>query len=353
MPENSEVNKTAEMLQPMDTSQLEQYFIFTLNKCFFAVTAEHVLEVVYLPELILLNTAPPEVAGVFDLRGMIIPVIDLNFRLKFPKKVYCVSDCVLILTLESEQFGIIVDTVYDVANAEIVDNDSMLYATELNNQAFKAPLLIGSLKKEQLLITLLNPYALLEQGMIQALPSLEEYDEKSGVFCPQANEKDREIFQERAESLRQTATSEDSSQDLAFAAVLLGEEYFGIALESIHEFAEFNDIVPIPGVPAYIKGCMNLRGNVITLLDIRKILNLGSYSLDSNYKAVIVEYQEAMLGILVDNIIEVIYIHPETVSEVPISVAISGGNEYLTGEVLYQNKLLTLVDLPLLLKKLD
>lgn len=344
----SDVKQTTEILQAIDSSHLEQYFIFTLNRCFFAVVASQVLEVVYLPELILLNTAPPEIAGVFDLRGMIIPVIDLNLRLKFPKKAYSVSNCVLILMLESQRFGIIVDAVHDVGVAETVDNDSLLYAAELN-LPFKPPLLAGSLKKEQLLITLLNPSVLLQQDIDESL-SLLKHETEQGLFCPQASETERAIFKERAESLRQTETSEDSSQNLALAAVQLGDEYLGIPLEGVHEFAEVNDIVPIPGTPAYIKGCINLRGNVITVLDIRKMLNLDDCHSASAYKVVIIEYQDAMTGILVDNIIEVIHIHPEKVTEVPTAVVASGSHEYLTGEVLYQNKLLTLINLPLLLK---
>jgi purine-binding chemotaxis protein CheW len=350
MSEISNSLKTAQIPSGVNFGHSEQYFIFTLNKCLFAVPALQVLEAVYLPELVYLNTAPPEIVGVFDLRGTIIPVIDLSLRLKLPKKSYAVSDCVLIIRQESQQFGIIVDSVYDVASAQMIDNDAMLYAAELN-QMSKQPLLVGSLKKEHLLITLLNPAVLLQQDISSSFALLKE-DTENGVFCLHSCEQDREIFKERARNLRQTVLTEDSSEDLAVAAVLLGGEYFGVELAAIHEFTEFKDIVPIPGTPAYIKGCMNLRGNVITLLDVRKLLNLNCANLNSNYKAIIIEYQEVLLGVLVDSIIEIIYVHPEKVSEVPISVAINGGNKYLTGEVSYQNKLLTLIDFSLLLKNL-
>jgi purine-binding chemotaxis protein CheW len=352
MSEILEIKGLTELSKAVDNSDLERYFVFTLNRCFYAVMASYVVEVVYLPELALLNTAPAEVAGVFDLRGVIIPVIDLSLRLKLPKKTYSVSSCVVILTLESHQFGIIVDTIYDVTHAERVENDSMLYANELNNPS-KTPLLTGSLKKDQLLITLLDPYVLLEQDVAQSLSLLEEKDtDETGVFCPLASEKERQIFKERAENLRQVYVAEDSSQHLDLVAIAIAEEYFGIELKTVYEFAEVNDIVPIPGTPSYIKGCMNLRGNVITLLDIRKMLNLDNVDSGTEHKAVIVDYEDMIVGILVDNIIEVIYIHPDKVTQVPTAIAANGSSEYLIGEVLYQNKLLTLINLPLLLKKL-
>lgn len=330
-------------------AEQEHYFIFVLNQCFYAVPAMLVSEVVYLPELTLLTTTPPEIAGVFDLRGTIIPAIDLNLRLKHPRKNYLISDCVVVLTLDNQQFGIIVNSIYDVTPAQIVKNDRMLYAAELNQS--DSPLLAGSLKKDHLLITLLNPFELLKQDITPPL-TLEHFHEHSEGFYAKAEKKDRNIFKKRADNLSHTEFSEDSSQYLALAVITIGEEYFGLELKDVHEFADVEDIVPIPGTPSHIKGCMNLRGNVVTLLDLHQILGLQNQELVPERKVVILqEKEDVALGIVVDNIIEVIYIAPNKISPVP-SVVLANAQDCLSGELLYEDKLLTLINLNLLLKKI-
>ncbi|NOQ36816.1 MAG: hypothetical protein GQ569_13130 [Methylococcaceae bacterium] len=335
------------------TEESENYFIFALSECFYALPAKVVHEVVYLPELKLLATASEEVVGVFDLRGNIIPVVDLKLRLQQTLKPYELNDCVIVLEIDKQIFGIIVNEIHDVGTAETVKDNQMLYSARFNND-YQQQLLAGSLKKDGIIITLLNPKALLQQDFIvdtAAKQTLERI-----TFCPHADDKQREKFKARAESLKQQSLHTDSINYQALAVIMLHDEYFGVDLMSIKEFADIadiDDIVPIPCTPSHIIGFINLRGNVITLLDIRKVINLPCQNVQAEAKAIIVNYSdEFAVAIIVESILEVIYINPDDISAVPTSVSTVSG-EYLTGEVLYQSKLLTLLDLNKILEKGD
>ncbi len=324
----------------------EAYFVFALNRYFYAVSVNVVQEVVYLPELTLLATASADVVGIFDLRGALIPVLDLRLRLQQPCQRYQTSDVVIIMRVAGQTFGVIVNEVYDVCTADSAHDNPLLYSTRINAELSEL-LLIGSLKKDDMIITLINPEALLQQTFFTASEAITEYND----FYTRAAQEDRAVFALRAEQLKWRENREDVSVHLALAVIMLNDEYFGIDLLSVCEFANIDDIVPIPCTPEHILGCLNLRGNVITLMDIRRAIHLPQRPAQTESKAVVINSPDDFaVAVIVDRVLEVIYVNPQKITPLPTSVASFSG-DYLTGEMPYQDKLLTLIDLNLILEK--
>lgn len=322
------------------------YFVFALNHYYYAVPAGLVQEVVFLPELTLLATASADVAGVFDLRGSLIPVLDVRLRLQQVCRPYQASDGVIILQIAAQTVGVIVNEVYDVCAADSVHDNPLLYSARINGE-LAGPLLAGSLKKDGMVITLLDIGVLLQQTFLgAALPSTEH-----GDFYARANPDDREVFALRAAQLKWRECREDADNYLALAVVVLNDEYFGIDLLDVREFANIDDIVPIPCTPEHILGCVNLRGIVITLMDMRCVIHLPQKTVQPESKAVVLNVpDDSAIAIIVDSVIEVIYVNPQNITPVPTAV-VSACGDYLTGEMRYQDKLLTLIDLKLVLAK--
>jgi len=324
----------------------EPYFVFAINSYFYAVPAGIVQEVVYLPELTLLATTPADVVGVFDLRGKLIPVLDVRLRFQQPTKPYQISDCIIIMQLKGQTFGVLVNEVYDVCITDTIDVNPLLFSGRINSE-LASSLLIGSLKKDDKIITLLDMSALLAQVLAAApLETDAQHD-----FYTLANDEDHAVFALRAEQLKWQELREDPSEFLAIAVVLLNDEYFGIDLLSVREFANISDIVPIPCTPEHILGCINLRGNIITLMDMRRAIHLPPLPPQADGKIVVIKTpDEFAVAIIVDSVKEVIYVHPQKITPVP-TTASSVSGDYLAGEMRYQNKLLTLLDLNLILEK--
>lgn len=324
----------------------ETYFVFALNQFFYAVEAKLVREVVYLPELTLLATVSADVAGVFDLRGRLIPVLDMRPQLRQACPPYQASDKVILLDVDGQSFGLFVNDVSDVCTADSIQDNPLLYAASINDGLPK-PLLIGNLTKDSKVITLLNTQALLRQAFM-APP---ETGLKHDGFYRHANPDDHALFALRAEKLKWQEQREDDSGYLALAVVVLNTEFFGIDLLAVREFANIGDIVPIPCTPSHILGCLNLRGTIITLVDMRHIIHMPPQAVNKDSKAVVINGSDDLdVALLVDSVEEVIYVNPQHITPLPTAVAQVSG-DYLTGEMRYRDKLLTLLDLGTILAK--
>ncbi|MEQ8939221.1 MAG: chemotaxis protein CheW, partial [Gammaproteobacteria bacterium] len=88
----------------------------------------------------------------------------------------------------------------------------------------------------------------------------------------------------------------------------LDEEVYGINVMQVQEVLRVSEIAPVPGAPGYVMGIINLRGNVVTVIDARKRFNLVQKEPDDSSRIVIVEVDSQVIGILVDSVAEVVNI---------------------------------------------
>ena len=86
----------------------------------------------------------------------------------------------------------------------------------------------------------------------------------------------------------------------------LEEERYGINVMQVQEVLRMTEIAPVPGAPDYVLGIINLRGNVVTVMDTRKRFGLMPTEPDDATRIVIIEADEQVVGILVDSVAEVI-----------------------------------------------
>jgi purine-binding chemotaxis protein CheW len=116
----------------------------------------------------------------------------------------------------------------------------------------------------------------------------------------------------------------------------------------VQEVLRVSEIAPVPGAPPYVMGIINLRGNVVTVIDTRGRFGLQSTELDDASRIIVIESEKQVVGMLVDAVAEVVELH-----ESEIDVAPNVGNEessrYIQGVATRDSKLLILVDLNKLL----
>jgi len=216
--------------------QSKFYLIFSLHNVQYAIEANLVQELFFLPELMPIAEAPTDIVGLLNLRRKIVPIMHLDLRLGNSLQECRLNDSVILIAWEGLQIGIIVNTVHEVKNI-----DHQLIETEIEygrlrniHPAFVA----GVAKLESEIIVLLNPEALIRQpDAVEALikdATDDVVDAEDGqetgtettfpetnkgqnltkiissfyeLCCPHATAKEREIFRQRAENLRQ-ATDE-------------------------------------------------------------------------------------------------------------------------------------------------
>ena len=85
----------------------------------------------------------------------------------------------------------------------------------------------------------------------------------------------------------------------------LDNEKYGIEVMQVQEVLRMTEIAPVPGAPDYVLGIINLRGNVVTVIDSRKRFGLVPQEPDDATRIVIIESQNQVIGILVDSVAEV------------------------------------------------
>ena len=134
------------------------------------------------------------------------------------------------------------------------------------------------------------------------------------------------------------------------AVIGLNGEYFGFELELVREFTDLRKITPIPCTPAHIIGNMNLRGEIITIIDIRNLLNLSANASSTNSKAMVIHVDDLIAGVTVDEVFDVMYLQPSEMRPIPAAVH-SSNDEYLRGTAPYREKMMSILDMSKIITK--
>lgn len=128
----------------------------------------------------------------------------------------------------------------------------------------------------------------------------------------------------------------------------LDSELYGINVLQVQEVLRYTDIVPVPGAPDFVLGIINLRGNVVTVIDTRKCFGLASHQPDDATRIVIIESGKQVAGLLVDSVAEVVNIHANQVESAP-DVGTTESAKYIQGIANHNKEILILVDVNKLL----
>lgn len=128
----------------------------------------------------------------------------------------------------------------------------------------------------------------------------------------------------------------------------LGDETYGINVMQVQEVLRYSEIAPVPGAPAYVLGIINLRGNVVTVIDTRTRFGLNSAEVTDNSRIVIIEAEKQVIGILVDSVAEVVYLRSSEIDSAP-NIGTEESAKFIQGVSNRDGELLILVDLNKLL----
>ncbi|MDV2990363.1 MAG: hypothetical protein N4J56_000017 [Chroococcidiopsis sp. SAG 2025] len=360
--------------------ETKPYLIFNLHDLRYGIDATLVQEIFLLPELNPIIEAPTDIIGILNLRSQLVPVMHLGLRLGYKIQDCHLSDSVIVLQWQDLQIGIIVNSVYEVKNvsSEVIETN-ISYGRD---KEFTARFIHSIAKLDADIIMLLNPEQLIcsstvedilpvlnsDSSEIEAHGDRPHSKEKEihlnnlnhqqsihkhsfyDLYYPQVTPQEKAIFWERAENLRRQAENSDFRGLIPLAVFGLNGEYFGLELDIVREFTNIRHMTQIPCCPNHIVGNMNLRGEIVTLVDIRQALNL-SLNLDrTTSKAIVIRFNDTIAGIPVDEVFDVMYLRPSDLTPVPIALH-SANNEYLRGHAPYLEKMLTVLDLPQLLSK--
>ena len=115
-----------------------------------------------------------------------------------------------------------------------------------------------------------------------------------------------------------------------YLSFFLGDEEYAIEILKVQEIIGLMAITPVPKMPDYIRGVLNLRGKIVPVMNLRSRFGLPEVEDTDETCIIVVQEEQYLMGVLVDKVSEVADIADEQIDEVP-SFGVTGDSEYLAG----------------------
>lgn len=333
----------------------ESYMLLRHRDAFFGVAATAVEEIFHLPELTPLENVPDYVAGALNFRGRVVPIIDFDRRLGYAPERFNLADNVLVFREDAKTpfpFGLIVSEVMDVLviAAEAIDPAPF--------RAHREGGLSGVVSHEarigERIIMLLDHARLIDHddALDPAPPAEDRPNEEGGRgakrrrgarYLADATDEERGVLRRRTQSLMNVVDHGGFSELLPVSVLALGGELFGIPLEMVSEFTTIANVVPVPCCPAHVIGNVNLRGEILPLVDLRAALDMAQPPQRELHQVVVVNAGEFLAGVSVDAIHDVIYLRRGQLSPAPAALK-EARADILLGVTAHKGEMLSILD---------
>jgi purine-binding chemotaxis protein CheW len=136
----------------------------------------------------------------------------------------------------------------------------------------------------------------------------------------------------------------ENDPQMQWATFLLADELYGVDVMQVKEVLRLTEIAPVPGSAHYIMGILNLRGNVITVIDTRTLFGLQQAEPTDESRIVVIELEDQIIGMLVDSVAEVIYLRESEMERAP-NVGTDESTKFIQGVSYHNEELIILLDL--------
>lgn len=128
-----------------------------------------------------------------------------------------------------------------------------------------------------------------------------------------------------------------------FVVFKLGEERYGVDILNVNTISELMDITKVPDAPNYVKGIINLRGDIIPVINLKSRFNIPETEIDEETRIIIYAIDGVLIGFLVDEASQVLRIDSKDIESTPVILR-GGDREYISGVAKYENKIIILLD---------
>ena len=129
----------------------------------------------------------------------------------------------------------------------------------------------------------------------------------------------------------------------------VGRETYGVPITSLHEIVRVPEVTAVPDAPDYMEGVINLRGRIVSVLDLRKRLGDPNPARQRRNRILVVQHKGRLSGLIVDSASEVLKIPAAEIEPSPTE-SLEGGIKCVTGLGKHKGRLIVLLDLARLLE---
>ncbi len=180
------------------------------------------------------------------------------------------------------------------------------------------------------------------------MPDIEQAVSEAPSHAPSD---DREVLRRRAESLAQEEIEEQSSDKLALLLFRIGEEWYSVGVADVREIFQEYDLTPIPCVPPFISGVINVRGEILSVTDPAKMMGVGAIATDGDMcpPAIVFIRDDIASAVIVDEIGDIAEVESGSV-EPPVSIIDRAHGEFVAGSVYVNGTMVGLVNVEKMLE---
>lgn len=129
------------------------------------------------------------------------------------------------------------------------------------------------------------------------------------------------ILDRRAERLARVPDTVDESVLREFLVVELARDTYGVEADAVREVVPLHTLSRLPGVPEPVAGITSWHGEILTVLDIRSVYGIDVEGLQDNRRVLVAGHGKAVLGILVDDVLELRRLSADDIEDVPEGIA--------------------------------
>lgn len=282
-----------------DNIQENDIFIFVkIGSSSYAFPALHVLEIIKLVELEYPEKMPYFVAGILEYKGKVIHIVDLRSVLKIEPKEYDASTHILIMQGKENVYGIIVDYISDIKKIDTSIIAPPPYSTE---NCFTKGIYLNNGTS-----TVVINIDLLEDWLKNAQEENVSFSEKASRLLPR-DIKSKEILHQRKmqliEKTRNAPYKGLQNKDV-YISFIIGNNTYCLEIDYVGGFYKYleTNIIKIPCTPAFIKGLISIKGDYITIIDLRKYFDNEFSNMTDKSTIIAIQSKDFKIGFIVDEI---------------------------------------------------
>lgn len=319
--------------------KIENYLVFEAHKSLYAIASPFVVELIWLPELNYIESSPFYIVGHFNFRGSYVPVLDLFLRQGMKTRRYTAQDRILIIESAGKQFGIHINEVHNVVD---IDTERM---TSPHQESLHVSICDGIVQSEFGMTQILNVVTLFDFSKnIPHTPHKKDFSESHlARLMGGMTDLEKKVLEKRKQSYSEVTAIEEYASLTSMVIFELGKEIFSIELKNILEFANGEGITKIPCISPHVAGCINLRGDILILIDLLYIIKEEKTILDPSKKIIIIKEADIVVGFVVDQLIDVSYLGKDQILVKPSEKRING-KDFLKGTCMYESKVVGILD---------
>jgi purine-binding chemotaxis protein CheW len=156
------------------------------------------------------------------------------------------------------------------------------------------------------------------------------------------------MVEQSAPDSQQSASMADNKNTSQFVGFEIDGQQYAFRIEQIQEIVILDSVTPTPGVVDHVEGVSNLRGAIIPIVNLRKLIGLEPKPADSETRTIVVNVGERTMGCTVDAVSQVIRIPTESIQPAPDTVTADGA-DFISGFAKLNDRLVILLDIDELL----